>query len=237
MSYPSIADHGLIGDLQTAALVATDGTIDWFCCPRFDSPSVFASLLDDRKGGRFALGTGHAGDDDEADVHARHRHPRDAAPLGVRHRRGARLHADRPASPRVRPAPHRAGRAGHPRRGRVRGAGRAEVRLRPPGRTRCTSTARAPSSSRGGSAWFCPACRRSSATATTSGRGSPSAPASTPGSSSTRARRPRPWRSAKARSCGCTSRPRRTGAAGSSRAPTGGAGGTRWNVPPSRSSS
>nr|MBO2503289.1 glycoside hydrolase family 15 protein [Thermoanaerobacterales bacterium] len=55
MSYPSIADHGLIGDLQSAALVATDGTIDWFCCPRFDSPSVFASLLDDRRGGSFAL--------------------------------------------------------------------------------------------------------------------------------------------------------------------------------------
>jgi len=43
--YPSISDHGLIGDLQTAALVATDGTVDWFCCPRFDSPSVCASLL------------------------------------------------------------------------------------------------------------------------------------------------------------------------------------------------
>ena len=55
MSYPAIAEHGLIGDLQTAALVGTDGTIDWFCCPRFDSPSVFASLLDDSKGGRFTL--------------------------------------------------------------------------------------------------------------------------------------------------------------------------------------
>jgi GH15 family glucan-1,4-alpha-glucosidase len=55
MSYPAIEDHGLIGDLQTAALVATDGTIDWFCCPRFDSPSVFASLLDDEKGGRFSI--------------------------------------------------------------------------------------------------------------------------------------------------------------------------------------
>ena len=51
--YPAIADHGLIGDLQTTALVATDGTIDWFCTPRFDSPSVFASLLDRARGGQF----------------------------------------------------------------------------------------------------------------------------------------------------------------------------------------
>src|SRR5579864_9276767 len=53
--YPSISDHGLIGDLQTAALVCADGTVDWFCCPRFDSPSVFASLLDADKGGHFRV--------------------------------------------------------------------------------------------------------------------------------------------------------------------------------------
>ncbi len=54
--YPSISDHGLIGDLQTAALVTNDGTIDFFCCPRFDSPSVFASLLDANRGGFFKIG-------------------------------------------------------------------------------------------------------------------------------------------------------------------------------------
>jgi Domain of unknown function (DUF5911) len=43
--YPNISDHGLIGDLQTAALVTTDGTLDWFCCPRFDSPSVSESAF------------------------------------------------------------------------------------------------------------------------------------------------------------------------------------------------
>src|SRR5579875_3786568 len=53
--YPNISDHGLIGDLQTAALVTTDGTVDWFCCPRFDSPSVFASLLDADHGGYFRI--------------------------------------------------------------------------------------------------------------------------------------------------------------------------------------
>jgi GH15 family glucan-1,4-alpha-glucosidase len=53
--YPDISAHGLIGDLQTAALVSTDGTIDWFCTPRFDSPSVFAALLDADKGGYFRI--------------------------------------------------------------------------------------------------------------------------------------------------------------------------------------
>jgi GH15 family glucan-1,4-alpha-glucosidase len=53
--YPQIGAHGLIGDLQTAALVTTTGTIDWCCLPRFDSPSVFASLIDSGRGGRCSI--------------------------------------------------------------------------------------------------------------------------------------------------------------------------------------
>jgi GH15 family glucan-1,4-alpha-glucosidase len=53
--YPLIANHGLIGDLQTAALVTTDGSIDWFCAPRFDSPSIFGALLDKGRGGHFRI--------------------------------------------------------------------------------------------------------------------------------------------------------------------------------------
>ncbi|WP_281286718.1 glycoside hydrolase family 15 protein [Catellatospora sichuanensis] len=53
--YLAIADHGLIGDMRSVALVGVNGTIDWYCCPRFDSPSVFASLLDADRGGRFEL--------------------------------------------------------------------------------------------------------------------------------------------------------------------------------------
>ncbi|MBL1097469.1 glycoside hydrolase family 15 protein [Streptomyces coffeae] len=53
--YLPIAEHGLIGDLRTAALVGTNGTIDWYCCARFDAPSVFASILDADRGGAFEL--------------------------------------------------------------------------------------------------------------------------------------------------------------------------------------
>ena len=53
--YLPIAEHGLIGDMHTVALVGTDGTIDWYCCPRFDSPSVFGAILDADRGGLFRI--------------------------------------------------------------------------------------------------------------------------------------------------------------------------------------
>ncbi|MGI5358904.1 glycoside hydrolase family 15 protein [Streptomyces sp. CA-252508] len=53
--YPPIADHGLIGDLRTAALISSDGVLDWFCAPRFDSPTLFAALLDHDRGGHFTV--------------------------------------------------------------------------------------------------------------------------------------------------------------------------------------
>ncbi|KUI23743.1 glycoside hydrolase family 15 protein [Mycobacterium sp. GA-2829] len=56
MSEPlGIADHGLIGDLRSCALVGVDGTIDWFCPTRFDAPSIFAAILDESDGGRWEL--------------------------------------------------------------------------------------------------------------------------------------------------------------------------------------
>ena len=61
MPYQPIENYGVIGNLRTAALVGMDGSIDWLCLPHFDSPSVFAAILDDRKGGRFRIAP--AGDD------------------------------------------------------------------------------------------------------------------------------------------------------------------------------
>jgi len=53
--YLPVAEHGLIGNMRSVALVGTNGTIDWYCCPTFDAPSVFASILDADRGGCFEL--------------------------------------------------------------------------------------------------------------------------------------------------------------------------------------
>ena len=55
MSYTNIGDYGIIGDLHTVALISIDGSIDWCCLPRFDSPSIFGSILDDKIGGHFKI--------------------------------------------------------------------------------------------------------------------------------------------------------------------------------------
>ena len=57
-----IEDYGLIGNMHTAALVGRNGSIDWMCMPRFDSPSLFCAILDDKKGGFFRIAPVHEDD-------------------------------------------------------------------------------------------------------------------------------------------------------------------------------
>ncbi|MBI1853993.1 MAG: glycoside hydrolase family 15 protein [Planctomycetes bacterium] len=55
MAYERIENYGVIGNMRTAALVSVRGSIDWYCFPHFDSPSIFGAILDDEKGGRFSI--------------------------------------------------------------------------------------------------------------------------------------------------------------------------------------
>jgi GH15 family glucan-1,4-alpha-glucosidase len=55
MSYQPIENYGIIGNMRTVALVGMNGSIDWYCYPHFDSPSIFGAILDDNKGGPFQI--------------------------------------------------------------------------------------------------------------------------------------------------------------------------------------
>ena len=80
VSYLPIAEHGVIGDLHTVALVGTDGTIDWYCCPRFDSPSVFGAILDEQARRPFRIAPRARGLDGQAALLPGHERPDHALP-------------------------------------------------------------------------------------------------------------------------------------------------------------
>ncbi len=61
MAYNPIESYGVIGDMHSVALVGSDGSIDWCCLPHFDSPSVFAAILDDKIGGSFKIAATQSG--------------------------------------------------------------------------------------------------------------------------------------------------------------------------------
>ncbi|MDQ1027915.1 GH15 family glucan-1,4-alpha-glucosidase [Streptomyces umbrinus] len=68
-----IEDYALVGDLLTAALVGCDGSLDWLCLPRFDSPACFAALLGDENNGRWLIAPADADTDEGVTVRRRYR--------------------------------------------------------------------------------------------------------------------------------------------------------------------
>jgi hypothetical protein len=74
MSYQLIENDGIIGNMRTVVLVGMNGSIDWYCYPHFDSPSIFGAILDDKKGGRFQISA-------DADGVRRKQAPVPAAPM------------------------------------------------------------------------------------------------------------------------------------------------------------
>ena len=130
--YLPIAEHGLVGDLHTVALVGTNGTIDWYCCPAFDAPSVFGAILDKDHGGLLRDPPDRRRLDLQAALLPGHERPHHPLLHPRRRGRGPGLHADRGAAGHAPPpaAPARRRRA---RRDGVPDRGAAALRLRPRG--------------------------------------------------------------------------------------------------------
>ncbi|MGB5315875.1 MAG: glycoside hydrolase family 15 protein [Robiginitalea sp.] len=86
-------DYGIIGNCRSAALISKTGSLDWCCLPEFDSSSVFASLLDDKKGGSFEIRV-----DDDYEITQRYK--KDTALLITRYSRGSDIFEVRDFMPR-----------------------------------------------------------------------------------------------------------------------------------------